>query len=410
MNILESIIMAIDSIRVNKLRSSLTLLSIAIGVFAIIGVGSLTSSINSTVEGEIEALGETTFYIFKDPKIMMGGPHWKKYYRRKAINYLQYQELKSSLTNVSLVTGTGFSMSNTIKSGNFETNPDVTLVGADEDYFVLENRDFAEGRSLVQSDIMMNRNVAVLGNDVKVKLFPNIDPIGQTITIKNQKYEVIGVLEPKGAMLGQSQDNLVFIPITHFLRYFASYWEESLQITLRAKSSELMTHAVDEAIGAMRSIRNVKPWEENDFEIETNEALTEQFAGLTSYLQWFGLISGGIALIAAGVGIMNIMLVSVKERTREIGVRKAIGARRNWILTQFIIEAITLCQIGGLIGIILGNVAGGLLGFAIGMKLHLPIDWIAASILICTLLGLFFGAYPAWKAAKLDPIEALRYE
>lgn len=410
MNISESILLAIDSIRVNKLRSFLTLLSIAIGVFAIIGAGSLVSSINSTVEGEMEALGETTFYIFKEPKIQMGGHNWRKYARRKPISYSQYQELKKDLTNVSLVAGVGTSDGNTIKQGNFETNPDVYLAGVDEDYFVLENRNISEGRTIVQSDIIMNRNVAILGNDVKVKLFPNTNPIGKMITIKNQKYEVVGVLEPKGAMLGQSQDNLVFIPVSHFLSYFASYWEESLQIILRARTPDMMTQAVDETIGLMRSIRNLKPWEENDFEIETNESIKEQFSGLTGYLQWFGLISGGIALIAAGVGIMNIMLVSVKERTREIGIRKAIGAKRYWILMQFIIEAITLCQVGGLIGIILGNLAGALFGLAIGVKLSIPIDWILVSIGICTFLGLLFGAYPAWKAAKLDPIEALRYE
>jgi putative ABC transport system permease protein len=409
MNILESVKLAIDSIRVNKLRTFLTLLSISIGVFAIIGAGSLVQSINNTVEGEIESLGETTFYIFKSPKIQMGHS-WQKYARRKPISYNQYQQLKSRLTLVSLSSAVAFSQGNTIKFGNNETNPDVNLIGVDEDYFILENRNFAEGRNIVKSDIITNRNVAVIGNDIKVKLFPNIDPIGKSITIKNQKYEVIGVLEPKGAMFGQSQDNMVLIPITHFLNYFANYWESSVQIALRARSRQLMQEAVDETIGAMRIVRNLKPWEENDFEIETNESIKEQFSGLTKYLKWFGFVSGGIALIAAGVGIMNIMLVSVKERTREIGVRKAVGAKRRWILYQFIIEAITLCQIGGLIGIIIGLVAGGVFGSLIGGTFSIPIGWVVFSIVICTILGLIFGAYPAWKAAKLDPIEALRYE
>ncbi len=410
MNIGESILLAIDSIRVNKLRSSLTLLSIAIGVFAIIGAGSLVESINSTVMGEMEALGETTFYVFKEPKIQMGGHNRRQFARRKPITYSNYLELKKQLTLTSLVAGFSASMMNTIKANGFETNPDVALIGVDEDYFILENRDITDGRTITSVDINLNSNVAVIGNDIVVKLFPNINPIGQRITIKNQSYEVVGVLEAKGAMVGQSQDNLVIIPITHFLRYFASYWEETLDIALRAKSRELLPQAIDEAIGAMRSIRNLKPWEENDFEYETNESIKEQFSGLTSYLSWFGLVSGGIALIAAGVGIMNIMLVSVKERTREIGIRKAIGAKRHWILLQFIIEAITLCQVGGLIGILLGIGASAGFGAMLSLKLGLPLDWIAFSIIICTLLGLIFGAYPAWKAAKLDPIEALRYE
>ncbi|HOQ48274.1 MAG TPA: ABC transporter permease [Candidatus Kapabacteria bacterium] len=409
MNILESVKLAIDSIRVNKLRTFLTLLSIAIGVFAIIGAGSLVASINSTVEGEIEALGETTFYIFKEPKIQMGNS-WRKYARRKPITYSQYQQLKNQLSLVSLASAVSVSSGQTVKFGNSETNPDVNLIGVDEDYFILENRNFSEGRNIVKSDIIANRNVAVIGNDVKVKLFPNISPIGKMITIKNQKYEIIGVIEPKGAMFGQSQDNMVLIPITHLLNYFASFWESSVQIVLRARSRDVFTQAIDEAIGVMRLVRNLKPWEENDFEIETNESIKEQFSGLTKYLQWFGFISGGIALIAAGVGIMNIMLVSVKERTREIGVRKAVGAKRRWIMYQFIIEAITLCQVGGAIGIVVGVIAGGAFGLLIGGTFSIPVGWVVFSVIICTMLGVIFGAYPAWKAAKLDPIEALRYE
>ncbi len=211
-------------------------------------------------------------------------------------------------------------------------------------------------------------------------------------------------------MFGQSQDNMVLIPITHLLNYFASFWESSVQIVLRARSRDVFTQAIDEAIGVMRLVRNLKPWEENDFEIETNESIKEQFSGLTKYLQWFGFISGGIALIAAGVGIMNIMLVSVKERTREIGVRKAVGAKRRWIMYQFIIEAITLCQVGGAIGIVVGVIAGGAFGLLIGGTFSIPVGWVVFSVIICTMLGVIFGAYPAWKAAKLDPIEALRYE
>jgi putative ABC transport system permease protein len=160
----------------------------------------------------------------------------------------------------------------------------------------------------------------------------------------------------------------------------------------------------------MRSLRNLKPWEDNSFEVETNETISSQFASFSNYLQVFGLGSGLISLLAAGVGIMNIMLVSVKERTKEIGIRKAIGAKRKWILFQFIIEAITLCQLGGLIGIFFGVLAGQGLGALINTEAAIPVNWVIFSIVICTLMGLAFGSYPAWKAASLDPIEALRYE
>ena len=268
----------------------------------------------------------------------------------------------------------------------------------------------AEGRPITYEDVEYNSSVAVIGNDLVVKLFPKINPIGKKIKVKSQFYEVVGVLESKGAMLGTSQDNQVLITIPKYLQYYASEWEESLTLTIRSLDKSKVSNNMDEAIGAMRIARNLKPWEENSFEVETNESITEQFSGFTKYLSYFGAFCGAIALIAAGIGIMNIMLVSVKERTREIGIRKAIGARRSWILTQFIIETITLCQIGGIIGVGAGVGAGWILGKLIKIDIALPWSWIIFSLVICTLLGLLFGAYPAWKASKLDPIDALRYE
>ncbi|TAL71062.1 MAG: FtsX-like permease family protein [Bacteroidetes bacterium] len=409
MNIGESITQAFDSVRMNKLRTFLTLLSISIGVFAIIGAGSLVDSINSSVFSEMEALGRNSFFIYRVPVLEMGHS-WRKYAKRKPITYTVLKELKKELTLVDFVTAHGFSMANTIEYGENETDPDVNLMGVDENFFAAQNVGITKGRPFTAEDIDFNRNFAVIGNDIVVKLFPNIDPIGKRIKIKNHSYTVIGVLETKGAVLGEPQDNRVIIPLTEFLRYYASMWEYDLFITIKAVDYESLDDAIDEAIGTMRSVRNLKPWQENDFEVETNESLTEQFASFTGFLSYFGAFSGLIALIAAGVGIMNIMLVSVKERTREIGIRKAVGAKRRWILYQFIIEAITLCQIGGFIGIVMGLVASAFFGSLMNINLILPYSWVIFSIVICTLLGIIFGAYPAWKAAKLDPIDALRYE
>ncbi len=409
MNISESIVLALDSVGKNKLRAVLTLLSISIGVFAIIGVGTLVSSIDNAVSGELSSLGESTFIIKRTPSIQMGNT-WRKYRKRKAISYSVYKEFRKQMTTTNLISAESYSGGNTIKAGNLSTDPDVSLTGADENYFGNNNVIVEEGRAFSVDDISFNRNVAVVGNDVVVKIFPNENPIGKKIAIKNQSFTIIGILEIKGAVLGQSQDNQVILPISQFLKYYANWWEESVTISVKAFSKEQLEATVDEAIGVMRTIRKAKPWEENSFEIETNESIAEQFGSFIGFLSIFGSICGGIALIAAGVGIMNIMLVSVKERTREIGIRKAIGAKRRWVLTQFIIETITLCQLGGLIGIILGVIAGNVLGKMLGMSIVFPITWIVLSIVICTLLGIFFGAYPAWKAAKLDPIDALRYE
>ena len=410
MNIGESIIQAIDSVRMNKLRASLTLLSIAIGVFAIITAGGLVSSIDNAVMGEIQKAGATTFQIRRMPAIQMGGHDWMKYRNRKPITYSQYVKFKKQMTDVKLVSSFSVSNGNTIKSGIYETDPDVTMFGADENFFETVARDISQGRAFSIEDVEYNRNIAVIGNDIIVKVFPHVNPIGQKIKIKNMFFTVVGVLQTKGAIMGQSQDNWAVIPLPMFLKYYANFWEEDLYISVKAFDKQSMYYAFDEAIGIMRSIRNVKPWEENDFEIETNESIGDQFAGFTGFLTIFGSIVGAFSLIAAGIGIMNIMLVTVKERTREIGVRKAVGAKRSWIMWQFIIEAITLCILGGLIGIGLGMLMSAYFGTAMGLELGIPVKQIIISLGVCTAIGVVFGAYPAWKAAKLDPIDALRYE
>ena len=409
MNILESISLAFNSLRVYKLRATLTLLSIAIGVFAIMGSGTLIESINGAVTGELANLGENSFIFHRLPAIQMGNT-WRQYMKRKPITYSQFKDLKKQITITDEISCQSASGGKKIRAGNLETDPDVTLIGSDELYFRMNNTYTSLGRPLMREDIELNRNVVVIGNDVVVKIFPHINPIGKKIRIKNQSFTVIGVMEKKGALLGQSQDNQVIIPVTIFLRYFASWWQESLNIVVRAPNKMALDPTLDQAIGAMRSIRNVKPWENNSFEISTSESLSQQFAQFTVYLSVFGVATGLIALFAAGVGIMNIMLVSVKERTREIGVRKAVGAKRSWVMTQFIIEAITLCQIGGLVGVLFGVCGAWLLTTLFEISIVFSLFWFLTSLIICTVLGIIFGAYPAWKAATLDPIDALRYE
>ncbi|MCX6154186.1 MAG: ABC transporter permease [Candidatus Kapabacteria bacterium] len=410
MIIIESIKQAFIAMSMYKLRASLTLLSIAIGVFAIMGVGTLTKSMDSAINGELAKMGENTFYIEKMPKFAKGPADWRRYQKRKPITFSQVKELKKKMQSAEQISCIGATMSQTVKAGDLTTDPDVVLVGADENYSIVYNSEIVEGRPFTAEDISLSRNVALIGFDIITKVFPHTNPVGQRIRIGSHNFTVIGITEKKGAILGNSQDNRAIIPVTQFLQYYTSEWDETLTITVKAAQKQDLTKSMDEAIGLMRTIRNVQPWEENSFEVETNESISDQFGSFMAYLYVFGAICGGISLIAAGIGIMNIMLVSVKERTREIGVRKAIGARRSWILWQFIIETITLCQLGGAIGILIGFVAGMALGQAMNLKIVFPGFWVALSIGICTLLGLVFGAYPAWKASKLDPIEALRYE
>ncbi|MDP2363660.1 MAG: ABC transporter permease, partial [Ignavibacteria bacterium] len=221
MNFSESVILAFDSIRVHKLRTFLTLLSISIGVFAIIGAGTLVSSLTGTVDKQLAEIGENTFWIQKMPGVVTGS-NWRKYMKRKPITYSQMKELKKMMTYTNQVSGVSYSQGKTVKSGNLSTNPDVVLIGSDVIYFTNMNIVINEGRPFIEEDINQSRNVAIIGNDVSVKIFPNMNPIGRKITIKNQSFEIIGTLEVKGAVMGKSQDNSIYIPITPFLKYFAS--------------------------------------------------------------------------------------------------------------------------------------------------------------------------------------------
>jgi len=296
-----------------------------------------------------------------------------------------------------------------VKSRYIASDPNVTLAGVDANYFMNYNYDVEFGRAITEQDVQLKRNVAVVGTDVIKKVFPTLDVLGEKITIDNQQFEIVGILEEKGAVLGQSQDNKVMIPINIYLKYYSDWWE-SLNITIKAVDKVYFSETVDEAIGAMRILRNLKPWEDNDFEVETNDTIGEQFAGLTGFLTVFGVLIGLFTLIAAGIGITNIMLITVKERTREIGVRMAVGAKRHWILFQFIVETITICQVGGIIGIVFGLIVVSVTSIAFGLSFVVPVNWIFYSIIIATVLGMLSGIYPAYRASKLDPIDALRYE
>lgn len=415
MNIFESILMAFDAVRSQKLRSSLTLLSIGIGVFGIISATSIMNALQQAVNGQLADLGENSILIQRTPSINFG-TNWAKMRRRKNITYQQAKEFRERISTTGLISISNTAPGYTIKAGQESTNPDVSLIGIDDLYFAVNAVSIASGRPITDAEVTTSRPVAIVGKDVVTSLFPNIDPLGQLVSIKNQKFEIIGVLEPKGGVLGQSQDNRVLIPITVFNKYYTWEWDASVDIAVKATNKLALVDVVDEATGIMRSLRAVKPWEENNFELDTNDALTGQFSGFTSALLVVAWISGLGALIAAGIGIMNMMLVSVKERTREIGVRKALGARKKWIIRQFLVESITLCQLGGLTGMI-----GGLAtSWAITMLLRsfnmpsitfsFPTGTVVFSVLMCTAIGIGFGIYPAWRAANLDPIEALRYE
>ncbi|MDF1612437.1 ABC transporter permease [Stygiobacter electus] len=409
MLLFESIKLAFNSIRASKLRSILTLLGIAVGLFSIIIVMTAISAIQNSIETTFNSIGTNNFIIQKWPAIQMGNPHRRRELRNRENLTVKQGEKLREITKLPVAIGISIGRGGrTIKFRNEKTNPNVSVAGVTYDYFMARDLKVVEGRNFTRSDDEGNKPYAVIGADIVNALFKNIDPIGQIIKVDNFNLEIIGVFEKKGSILGQSQDNFVCIPISVFEKYFGS--ERSASFIVMCKNKESISETMDEVIGALRKIRKVPAGQDNDFEIVTNEQLIEQFNDLTKYFKLGAAVVAFIALLAAGVGIMNIMLVSVTERTKEIGIRKAIGARKQNILTQFVIEAVSLSWFGGMIGIILGVIGGNVVAVALGVSVVVPIDWIVIGLLVTTFVGVAFGVYPAMKAANLDPIEALRYE
>ena len=404
----ESFWMAIAAIKQNKLRSTLTLLGISIGVFSVIGVMTAIRTLESSVESGLNVFAANTFVIQKYPEISFGEER-RKHRKRKNIDYDQYKKLKNRAMLPVLVS---VSERNEVRNVKYKDNVVknyVGLFGGDEGSIRTFKTYIGDGRNIAPDDVRYARNVCVLGMDVVDRLFPFEDPLSKKIQIEGLDYYVVGVAERQGEAFGQSQDNYIAIPITSYLQKFSNKWT-TLSINVEAASEEDYDKTREEAIGIMRTIRKVKPGVENDFEIITSGEMIETFSGFTSGIKLFALSVSIIALVVAGIGIMNIMLVSVTERIKEIGIRKAIGATKKDILTQFLMEAVFLSEFGGIVGIIMGISAGNLVSFIFKIPAVIPIDWAIIGLAVCSLIGIGFGIYPAWKAAQLDPIESLRFE
>jgi len=400
--------MAIDAIRQNKLRSILTLLGISIGVFSVIGVMTAIRTLESSVQSGLNVFAANTFVIQKYPSIQIGRRD-KKIRNRKNIDYDQYKKLKERAKLPVLVSVSEGSSIRNVKYKDISVKNYVSLLGGDEGSIRMYKTFISDGRNIAPDDVRYARNVCVLGMDVVDRLFPFEDPLSKKIQIEGLNYYVIGVTERQGEAFGQSQDNYIAIPVTNYLQKFSNKWT-TLSINVEAASEKDYDKTREEVIGIMRTIRKVKAGEDNDFELETNDEMIETFSGFTSGIKLFALSVSIIALVVAGIGIMNIMLVSVTERIKEIGIRKAIGATKQDILTQFLMEAVFLSEFGGIVGIIMGISAGNLVSFIFKIPAVIPIDWAIIGLAVCSLIGIGFGIYPAWKAAQLDPIESLRFE
>ncbi len=401
---------AFQSIINNKLRTSLTILGVVVGIFSIIVIMTIITMLQNSIENGLALLSKNTFQIEKFDRMQMhGGGNDRSWRNRKDITIDEAYRLKDMLTSAQYVGAEQWQFGKVIKFGNLETNPNISIAGETLDGIKTNDWHVEYGREFRQNDIDNSTNVCLLGQDIVDKIFPNMNPIGQQVRVDNRPLRVIGVLERQPAMFGDSRDNYAVVPITTWQAMYGKY-NNSVNIMVTAPSKASYNDVIEAAVGHFRKIRKVPPGEDNDFSIFSNESLIGQVNDITGPIKIGALAVSLVALLAAGVGIMNIMLVSVTERTREIGIRKAIGARRSSILTQFLIEAIILCLVGGFAGILFGIGIGNFAGSFLNAQMAIPVDWVVIGITMCVTVGLIFGTYPAYKAANLDPIEALRYE
>ncbi|HEV2046277.1 MAG TPA: ABC transporter permease [Chthoniobacterales bacterium] len=410
----EIIAMAISSLGANKLRAALTMTGITIGVFSIISVMTAIGALQYSIENGISFLGSNIFQFAKYPvNIDAGGGNvQKKYQNRRNITYrqaLRYYELMEGSAREICLKCFGRDLKGQAVYNGIKTTPSLTVVGTNRSFLTANAYTLGYGRNLNDEDVDLARSVLVVGKMIEKRLFPHESPIGKVIRMSGHTYTVIGVLAEKGTSFGQSQDDICMMPIT---RFFENYGEANRTVNIATQpfSTELYSRTLDKGISAMRIARGLSANQENDFEIYTNDSLKSAFASVAGIVRIGAFVISFIALVAAGIGIMNIMLVSVTERTKEIGVRKSIGARSRDIMRQFLTEAVFISEAGGILGIVLGVVGGDLLAVWLQADLIFPYGWAIAGLLVCSGIGIGFGLYPAYRAASLDPIEALRYE
>ncbi|HTI68829.1 MAG TPA: ABC transporter permease [Candidatus Limnocylindria bacterium] len=406
----ENVNLALSAVRTHILRSSLTVLGILVGVFSIIAVMTAIRVLQQTLEHQMSDLGSHTFQLQKWPAIQVDGDAdtWQKYARRKRFYVKDANRLREKADIAAAVSVTCDLDVGEASSRFAHTNPNIPLTGVTPDTFVTRNWTVADGRPIVDADDQAGRLVCILGADLAKTLFPFGSPVGEAVKHHGVNYQVIGVLEGKGAMFGQSQDNFMAVPLSTGLNRYGKMRQINIQV--QAVDGSRYNETVEQVRGIMRAVRKVEPGQEDDFEIVSNDSLVGQFRSMTSGIRIGSAVISSIALVAAGIGIMNIMLVSVTERTREIGIRRAIGAKKRSVMVQFLCESTVLSQVGGILGILGGMLFGNVIAFATHSMPVIPWDWIGIGFGVCTIVGIVFGTYPAWKAANIDPIEALRYE
>lgn len=407
----ENLRISAKSIRSNIVRAILTMLIIGFGIMALVGILTAIDAIRSSITTEFARMGSNTFTIeSRSMNVQIGNKH----YRRKNHQYISYrqaEEFKDAFQFPAVVSiWTWASGASTIKYESEKTNPNIPVYGVDENYLITAGYEIGEGRNFNISDIQMNRPYAIIGQGLVKLLFKkNENPLDKVITVGSGKFKIIGVLAEKGSSQQMQGDRLCILPYTTVRQYF-SRPRMGYSINVTPGNPELLDAAVGEAEGVFRIVRDLDPADETDFNITQSDSLANMLIENLKFIAVAAMIIGIITLFGAAVGLMNIMLVSVTERTREIGIRKAIGAKAKTIKQQFLFEAIVIGQLGGILGIIFGILIGNLVSMIIGSSFIIPWMWIFLGVILCLIVGVVSGYFPAQKASQLDPIIALRYE
>lgn len=410
MNVTQNIKEGLSAIQANLLRSVLTALIVAIGITSLVGILTAIDGIKASISDSFSSLGANSFSVQqKFNRGRRGGKTGKSYEPityKQAMLFVEKYKVPSNVSVSTSITGIA-----EIKRLSKKTNPNISVVAGNENYIYQEGLDIEKGRNFSSLEVQYGTNVAVIGSEMVDALFEkNEEPLGGEISVWGTRYRVVGVLSKQGAMDGQSSDRRVILPLQSG-RALAAGRDLRYNIDVLINSSVDMDMAMGEAVGTMRMVRHDRLGDES-FEVKKSESLAEALTEITGYLRIGGLGIGFITLVGASIGLMNIMMVSVTERTREIGIRKALGATPKIIRQQFIIEAIVVCQLGGILGVVLGIGIGNLVTNAIGddITFIIPWIWILVAFGLGIVVGLGSGYYPAWKASKLDPIESLRFE
>lgn len=412
MNLIENIREGFRSIQGNLLRTVLTALIVTIGITSLVGILTAVDSIKYSIDQTFSSLGANSFDIRRKGfhnRSQQAGRSEKLYGPITLQEAKRYKNITGDAARVSLST---FVSGNTVVKSSYEkTNPNIRVLGGDENFLLNENFNLQQGRGFSAFEIENGVNVAIIGNELSSILFPKRDPLGEPIYFFGQRFKVIGRLEPKGSTMGGGgADRRVVIPLEAANRLPR---QQALTYSIKTTVPDplYLDHAMGEATGIMRKVRQDRPGEEESFEIDRSDSLSRELDKLSGNLKFGGFIVGFITLLGAAIGLMNIMMVSVTERTQEIGVRKALGATIRQIRMQFLIEAIVICLIGGVAGVLIGVAMGNGISALIGAGgFIVPWLWILMGLTICVVVGLISGYYPAYKASRLDPIESLRYE